>query len=187
MAKGSANFRYFILGLLAKRTMSGYDIRRFLKSLGWLLGNPSFSMIYPALHALRQDELVTVEVVPHPSRPARKIYTITEVGKQALEQWIAQPPPSCVGLRAFIMHLILAGDSSRVGLGAHLRQRHQVAAAQHSALEKAVEGLSEQASLGEQMAIEYGLTLAGAELAWLEKKLAQWSVDSEMDPSEKTT
>jgi DNA-binding PadR family transcriptional regulator len=176
-----------MLGLLVKRAMSGYDIRRFLKSLGWLLGTPSFSMIYPALHALHQDGLVTVEVVPHPSRPARKIYTITEAGKQALQEWIAQPPPSSVGIRAFIMHLILAGVSTRVGLVAHLTQRRKVAAAQQSALEQAVEELGEQASLGEHMAIEYGLTLAHAELAWLEEKLAQLSMDSETDPSEKTT
>ena len=187
MARDGATFRYFILGLLTKRAMSGYDIRRFLKSLGWLLGNPSFGTIYPALHALLQDDLVTVEVVPHPSRPARKIYTITEAGKQALQEWIAQPPPSRIGTRAFIMHLILAGDSTRVGLVAHLQQRRQVAAAQHSALEQAVEELGEQASLGEHMAIEYGLTLASAELAWLEDNWAQLSTDSETDPSEKTT
>jgi DNA-binding PadR family transcriptional regulator len=187
MAKGSANFRYFILGLLFKRAMSGYDIRRFLKSLGWLLGNPSFSVIYPALHALLKDDLVSVEVVPHPSRPARKIYTITEVGKRALQEWIAQPPPSSIGIRAFIMHLILAGDSSRAGLVAHLQRRREVTAAQHSALEQAVKELGEQASLGEHMAIEYGLRIASAEMAWLEDKLAQLSTDSEMDPSEKTT
>lgn len=187
MARGSANFRYFVLSLLVKRAMSGYDIRRFLKTLGWLLGNPSFGMIYPALHALLQDDLVTVEVVPHPSRPARKIYTITEAGKQALQEWIAQSPPSSIGMRAFIMHLILVGGFTRVGLVAHLQQRREVAAAQHSALEQAVEELGEQVSLGERMAIEYSSTIASAELAWLEDKLAQLSMDSETDPSEKLT
>ena len=82
MAKSSVNFRHFILGLLSRRSMSGYDIRRLLRSLGWLLGNPSFGTIYPALHALLKDGLVTVEVVPHPSRPPRKIYTITGAGRR---------------------------------------------------------------------------------------------------------
>ena len=179
MARGSASFRYFILGLLVRRAMSGYDIRRFLKSLGWLLGNPSFGAIYPALHTLLQDDLVTVEVVPHPSRPARKIYTITEAGKQALQEWIAQPPPSSIGMRAFIMHLILAGDFTRTGLIARLEQRREVAATQFSTLEQAVEELGEKASLGEHMAIEYGLTISSAELTWLEDKLAQLTTDSE--------
>jgi DNA-binding PadR family transcriptional regulator len=167
--------------------MSGYDIKRFLQSLGWLLGNPSFGTIYPALHALHQDDLVTVEVVPHPSRPARKIYAITEAGRQALQEWTAQPLPSSTGIKAFIMHLILAGGSSRSGLAVYLRQRREVAAERHAALEQAVEALSEQGSLGEQAAIEYGLAIANAELAWLEGKLAQLSTDSETDPSRKTT
>jgi DNA-binding PadR family transcriptional regulator len=184
MAKGGVTFRYFILGLLFRRAMSGYDIRRFLKSLGWLIGSPSFGTIYPALHALLKDDLVTVEVVPHPSRPARKIYTITEAGRQFLQNWIVQPRPSNLGIRTFIMHLILAGDSSRDGLVAHLKQRQEVTAAQQSALEQAVQELGEQASLGEHLAIEYGLTIARAELAWLESQLAQLSADPDMDPSQ---
>jgi hypothetical protein len=85
------------------------------------------------------------------------------------------------------MHLILAGSSARVGVVAHLQQRHEVAAAHHSALECAVEELGEQASLGEHLAIEYGLRIASAELAWLEDKLAQLSTDSGTDPLGKTT
>ncbi len=77
MARGSTSFRHFILGLLTKRSMSGYDIRGLLRSLGWLFGNPSFGTIYPTLHALLRDGLVTVEVVPHPNRSAHRIYTIT--------------------------------------------------------------------------------------------------------------
>ena len=186
MPKGSTNFRYFILGLLVKRSMSGYDIRRLLRSLGWLLGNPSFGTIYPALHALLEDGLVTVEVVPHPSRPARKIYTITQTGKQVLQEWAAQPPPSNSGLRAFTMHLILAGNATQAGFAAHLRKRQEVVVAHYSALEQSVEELGEQASQGEVLAIEYGLAVASAELTWLEDKLAQLSMDPEADPSEAT-
>jgi DNA-binding PadR family transcriptional regulator len=187
MARSSVSFRHFILGLLTKRSMSGYDIRRLLRSLGWLLGNPSFGTIYPALHALLEDGLVTVEVVPHPSRPPRKIYTITEAGRQTLQNWVAQPPPSSTGLRAFIMHLILAGDSTSDGLIGHLRQRQDAVAAHRSALEQAVEGLGEQASAGELVAIEYGLAIANAELTWLEGKLDQLSTETGIGPSEEAT
>ena len=187
MAKSSVSFRHFILGLLTKRSMSGYDIRRLLRSLGWLLGNPSFGTIYPALHALLEDGLVTVEVVPHPSRPARKIYTITEAGRQVLQKWIPQSPSLSIGIRAFIMRLILAGDSTSDGLNEHLRQRQEAVAAHHSALEQAIEELGEQASAGELVAIEYGLAIANAELAWLEGKLNQLSTEMETNPSAEAT
>jgi DNA-binding PadR family transcriptional regulator len=187
MAKSGVSFRHFILGLLVKRSMSGYDIRRLLRSLGWLLGNPSFGTIYPALHALLEDGLVTVEVVPHPTRPPRKIYTITEDGERSVQEWVAQNPPSSIGLRSFIMHLILAGNSARGGLTAHLRQRQEAVATHHTALEQAVEELGEQAGLGEVTAIEYGLSIASAELAWLEDKLGQLSAETEADPSKEGT
>jgi len=71
---------FYLLGLLARWPMSGYDIKRFLKGLGWLVDSPSFGSLYPALHALLESGLVTVEVVPHHDKPPRKIYTITEKG-----------------------------------------------------------------------------------------------------------
>jgi DNA-binding PadR family transcriptional regulator len=187
MAKSGVSFRHFILGLLVKRSMSGYDIRRLLGSLGWLLGNPSFGTIYPALHALLQDGLVTVEVVPHPTRPPRKIYTIAEAGRRSVQEWVAQNSPSSIGLRSFMMYLILAGNSNRGGLTAHLRQRQEAVAAHHSALEQAVEELGEQAGLGELAAIEYGLSIASAELDWLEGKLGQLPTGTETSPSEEGT
>ena len=188
MAKSGVSFRHFILGLLVKRSMSGYDIRRLLRGLDWLLGNPSFGTIYPALHALLQDGLVTVEVVPHPTRPPRKIYTITEDGRRTVQEWVAQNPPSGIGLRSFIMHLILAGNSTRDSLTAHLRQRQEAVAAHHAALEQVVEELGEQqVGLGEIAAIEYGLSIASAELAWLEGKLGELSTETGTDPSEEAT
>lgn len=187
MANSSVNFRRVILGLLSKRSMSGYDIRRLLRSLGGLLGNPSFGTIYPALHALLNDGLVTVEVIPHASRPPRKIYTITETGKQALRGWAVRPLSSSIGLRSFIMNLILAGDAIPDGLTALFRKRLEAVAAYRSALEQVNDELAGQASQGELAAIEYALAIGHAELAWLECKLGQLLTEAEVDPSEKVT
>ena len=177
MTKGSESFRYFILGLLAQEPMSGYDIRRFLKSLDWLLGNPSFGSIYPALHALLEDGLVTVEVVSRPDKPPRKIYAITETGKQALQDWVAKPAATNSSLKAFVMQMILVGDFSQVGIISHLRQRREMVAANHLALEQTIQGMGKRASLGQRLALEYGLATAGAELDWLDNTLALMSSD----------
>ena len=179
MTTGSQSFRYFILGLLAQQPMSGYDIGCFQKSLDWLLGSPSFGAIYPALHALLGDGLVSVEVVSRPDKPLRKIYTITKSGHQALEEWVAQPTASNMTLKAFIMQLILVGDFAQVGLAAHLQQRREMVAANHSALEQTAVELGAQASEGQRLAMEYGLAMASAELAWLDSRMDQLVVDPE--------
>jgi PadR family transcriptional regulator AphA len=173
-AKG---IRHFILGLLTRQPMSGYDIKRFLKNLSWLIDVPSFGSLYPSLHALLKDGLVTMEVVARQDRPPRKIYTITEAGEEILRAWLSQPSEPNASLKKFIMRLALADQLSQVGLLAHLEQRRAHIAVQKVDLEQATaEG--ENADLGERLMLDYELSLAAAELAWLDSTLARLSQPS---------
>jgi PadR family transcriptional regulator AphA len=170
--------RHFILGLLAQEPMSGYDIKRFLKSLSWLVDSPSFGTLYPTLHALLEDALVTMEVVPGEGRPPRKIYTITDAGRRALQRWMDQPVDSDASLKAFVMRLTLANHLSPAGLRAHLEQRRAQVAAHRLALEQAVEAMDEDIDVGERLTLDYGLSLATAELVWLDRTLARLAQSS---------
>jgi PadR family transcriptional regulator AphA len=175
---GTKGIRHLILGLLTQEPMSGYDIKRFLKSLSWLIDVPSLGSLYPSLHALLRDGLVTVEVVARQDRPPRKIYTITEAGEKVLQAWLSRPAESDVSLKKFVLRLILAGQLSQVGLLAHLEQRRARVAAQKTILEQAVEDKDENADLGVRLMLDYGLSLATAELAWLDSTLARLSQPS---------
>jgi PadR family transcriptional regulator AphA len=177
MATSNAGFRYFTLGLLAHQPMSGYDIRRFLKSLEWLIGSPSFGIIYPALHALLEDGLVTMEVASRPDKPPRKIYSITEAGRQALLEWVDQPPASNANLKAFIMRLIPVGSSAHAGLIVHLQQRRAQVLAHQADLERIIADWAEGVDWGQRLAVDYGLAVASAELAWLDKVLVRLSTE----------
>jgi PadR family transcriptional regulator AphA len=174
----SANgIRYFVLGLLTRQPMSGYDIKRFLKNLSWLVDVPSLGSLYPSLHTLLKDGLVTMEVVARQDRPPRKIYAITAAGEEALRAWLSQPSEPNASLKKFVMRLALAGRLSQVGLLAHLEQRRAHIAAQKVNLEQAIaEG--ENADLGEHLMLDYELNLAAAELAWLDSTLARLSQPS---------
>jgi DNA-binding PadR family transcriptional regulator len=155
--------------------MSGYDIKRFLKQLSWLINGPSFGSLYPALHALLEVGLVTVEVIPRQDKPPRKIYTITQAGEQALQEWLDQPIATDVSLKAFLMRLMLAGNLSRDGLIAHLRQRHTQVATHQLSLQQTAEAMDESVYLGDRLTLDYGLTVAAAELAWLDRTLGRLS------------
>ena len=187
MASLTVSFRYFILGLLAQQPMSGYDIRRFLQSLGWLLGSPSFGAIYPALHALANDGLVLVDVVSRPDKPLRKIYTITQAGRQALGEWVARPVEPGVKLKSFIMQLILVGDFAQPALVEHLQQRRETVSLHHSTLEQTIQDLGDRANAGQRLALEYGLATSAAELDWLDTALARFCASSEAGRAEPTT
>lgn len=177
-AKG---IRHFILGLLTRQPMSGYDIKRFLKNLSWLIDVPSLGSLYPSLHALLKDGLVTMEVVARQDRPPRKIYSITEAGEEALQAWLSRPSEPNASLKKFIMRLALAGQLSQVGLLAHLEQRRARVAAQKVNLEQAIEAEDADADLGEHLMLDYELSLAAAELAWLDSTLVRLSQSSLSD------
>jgi hypothetical protein len=63
-----------------------------------------------------------------------------------------------------------------VGLLAHLEQRRARVAAHKMTLEQANE--AKGADLGERLMLDYGLSLAAAELAWLDSTLARLSQPS---------
>jgi DNA-binding PadR family transcriptional regulator len=152
--------------------MSGYDIKCFLKGLSWLIGSPSSGSLYPVLRTLREEGLVTVEIVPGVDRPPRKIYSIEETGQRALQAWIEQPISSELALKAFVMRLLLAGNFPPASLAAYLRQRRTQVATQQADLVRMTETLHTGTDLGLNLALNYGLELASAEMAWLDSTLA---------------
>lgn len=175
MTAGTVGLRYLILGLFAQQPMSGYDIKRVFKGLNWLVGSPSSGSLYPILKTLRQEGLVSLQVVPGLDRPPRKIYSITQAGWQALQAWLDQPAGSNVPLKAFVMRLLLADSFSPSLLMAHMLHRRAQVADQQAALRDMSTALDRDSSLGQHLALDYGLALATAELAWLDDALGDLS------------
>jgi PadR family transcriptional regulator AphA len=172
MAAETTSLRHFILGLLDRRPMSGYDIKCLFRRLNWLIGNSSFGSIYSTLHALLEDDLVSVQAVHHPDKPSKKVYSINEKGRRTLQHWIERPVTEEASLRSFAMHLLLATSLTNQGLTAHLRQRHVQVASHRTMLEEML-GKPGEKDAGKRLVCEYGLAMANAELDWLESALGQ--------------
>lgn len=164
MAGHPISIRTFILGLLTQQPMSGYDIKRFLKSLSWLIGSPSFGSLYPALRALLEEELVTVDVMPREGKPPRKIYNVTEAGRHAFGEQAGRCVVADVSLKTFVMYLILSDSLSIAELLACLRRRRDQVAVHLESVQHALAHVEHQ-----QLALDYGLAMAEAELAWLDE------------------
>ncbi|MFC2036394.1 PadR family transcriptional regulator [Chloroflexota bacterium] len=171
----TVSLRHFVLGMLARQPMSGYDIKRLLKSFGWLISGPSFGSLYPTLRDLLEQGLVAVEVMPSQEKPPRKIYSITAAGSQALQVWMEQPIGDSASLKAFVMRLLLAGNLSDNRLATDVQRRREQVAGYRVALEQMVRGMEEETDVGQRLALNYGLALARSELAWLDGALEQLS------------
>ena len=82
---------YVILAGLIRMPRSGYDLSRWMQretSHFFAIGHSS---IYPALARMEREGLVRYEVVPSERGPQRKVYSITEVGREALLCWVGEP------------------------------------------------------------------------------------------------
>jgi DNA-binding PadR family transcriptional regulator len=168
------NYRYFVLGLLARQPMSGYDIKCCFENFGWLIHGPSFGSLYPTLHTLLEDGNLTVEVIEGDSGLSRKVYTITEAGRQDLKKWVEESMDDDTCLKTFLMRLMVADNLSREALLTHLEQRRSQVADYQTDLEQiGDEAAGNGKELGEHLALDYGRVLAAAETVWLDRKLAQ--------------
>jgi PadR family transcriptional regulator, regulatory protein AphA len=84
-------FRGALLGLIAHRPMSGYDLAKVFDSTLANVWSAKHSQIYPELMTMLDDGVV--EVRDAGSR-GRKEYAITDRGRQELVAWLASALPT---------------------------------------------------------------------------------------------
>ncbi len=83
---------YALLGLLARKPASGYDIGKWLRVDGRFLGRrPSMTPIYRALAKLSELGWVESIINPRDAAPDAKVHHLTPAGRQALVDWAKSP------------------------------------------------------------------------------------------------
>ena len=79
-----------ILGLLAHRPRSGYDIKAVVDRSTRFFWAASYGQIYPELSRLEAEGLIDGEDSPN-GRRARRVYRLTTAGRAALVEWLNGP------------------------------------------------------------------------------------------------
>jgi len=86
--------RTLCLGILSMGDASGYEIKKRLEGPFRHFYDASFGSIYPALARLQQDALVNCTLEAQESRPDRKVYSLTPLGRLTLvKELTAEPGP----------------------------------------------------------------------------------------------
>lgn len=83
---------YAILGFLNYQPMTGYDLKKVFDDSVRHFWYADQSQIYRTLNRLHEQKLVEKQVVEQDNRPDRKIYFITDKGKEALQKWLVSQP-----------------------------------------------------------------------------------------------
>ncbi len=99
------NLGYAILSALTRKPCSGYELAEYLD----IMWPAKHSQIYPMLTKLEQKGFSEHKRVEQTGKPNKKIYSITEKGKEALEKWIANSPPDISNRDDFLIKVYSIG------------------------------------------------------------------------------
>ena len=76
-----------ILGLLAHKPFSGYDMKRVVDRSTRFFWAGSYGQIYPELRRLEREGLIEGEDAPNGGR-TRRVYRLTAAGRDTLREWL---------------------------------------------------------------------------------------------------
>ena len=82
------------LGMLTDGPASGYDMKKCFESSFGHFFPAGYGSIYPALATLARNGMVEFEEVPQEGKPDRKVYSITDKGRDELRKGLGNTDPS---------------------------------------------------------------------------------------------
>jgi PadR family transcriptional regulator, regulatory protein AphA len=171
-------FEQALLGMISLQPSTGYDLKRRFATTSLGVYQPSSGALYPALERLERRGLLTSQALPQAAhgRPRRR-YQLTDDGRQAHLDWLRQPiAPETVAqdlglhlLRFVMMPQVLPADAV-VGFLTSLRA---ALAGLVGALERQAGAIDAAADPYPALAVEHGLAVHRASLAWAEQAIAR--------------
>lgn len=82
------------LGMLTGGDASGYDLKKEFESSFGHFFPAGYGSIYPALATLARNGMVEFEEIPQDGKPDRKVYSITDKGREELMRGLQNENPS---------------------------------------------------------------------------------------------
>lgn len=164
------DIRTLCLGILSLGDATGYEIKKLVAEGSFsFFSEASYGSIYPALTKLTDDGLITCRSESQDGRPDKKVYSLTEDGRGALEDSLAKSPKPDKNRSEFLAALLFAEQVAPHRTSDLIEERcthHRTQIAQLEALLEAEDGAASQ------FVIAYGLAMQKAALAFLEDNRA---------------
>jgi DNA-binding PadR family transcriptional regulator len=169
---------YTILGCLTIEPMSGYDVKRFLERSVVHFWSESYGQIYPALDQLEDEGLVEGREEPGERGRPKRVYRITEEGREELRRWLRQPAEPVTpryehSLKLFFGHNV----GPRASLG-HIHRLREQATEALAAYREWEDRLEEQTTENPDSPFPYWLVVLRGGIRYAEM-VREWCDESE--------
>lgn len=166
-----------ILVSLAERPATGYEIgQQFDRSIGHFW-QATHQQIYRTLKKLHTDGLVTYRDIPQDGRPDKKVYTVSDTGRDLLRDWVSSPTPLHPLRSDLGVKLRGAEHGDLAAVIGELKAHRDEAVAQYDLYRRFELDYPEPESLTGRRLHQYlvlrgGLTMAKATVDWCDETLA---------------
>jgi PadR family transcriptional regulator AphA len=166
-----------ILGMLAARPRSGYEIKQLVDSSARFFWAASYGQIYPELRRLEEAGLIAGADSSQGARQ-RTVYRLTAAGRRAARAWIARPPEVFETRDEGLLELFFAGSIEPARTGEIARERAATSRAKAAELRSIAEAVEEtgrpdgpeaQPDGGSLMVLRYGIEMNEWTAEWFER------------------
>ncbi|MEW5946231.1 MAG: PadR family transcriptional regulator [bacterium] len=157
-----------VLGLLFDSPRTGYEIKRFYSETIMNFWNVSDGQLYPTLRRMREDGLVSMEVVPQANTADKHVYSITAEGKAAFTEWLKQPVLKFQEMKEpFLMKMFFFDRLSRDEVANHLRTQLDLHYTMMDEFRKVEETYRDTLTDYQKLIAEVGLIYMEFRILWL--------------------
>jgi PadR family transcriptional regulator AphA len=166
-----------ILGMLAARPRSGYEIKQLVDSTARFFWAASYGQIYPELKKLEQAGLIAGDDSSTGARQ-RTTFKLTAAGRRAAREWIRTPPEVLETRDEGLLKLFFAGSIDPKRAAEIARERASASrakAAQLRAIWDAIdeagepEGPAAEPDIGSMTVLRYGIEASEWAAEWFER------------------
>ncbi|MFC5699657.1 PadR family transcriptional regulator [Cohnella faecalis] len=149
---------YGLLSLLSLNPQSGYDLMHRIQPF-W---PAKHSQIYPLLSCLEKEGLVQFETVAQTDKPDKKVYSVTESGRDALRKWLSEPTDAPALRDALMLKIFCISLSNPDAARALIEERAGYYRCKLDIFKEKLETIREKASLEEEDAPVFGSPYFGS-------------------------
>jgi DNA-binding PadR family transcriptional regulator len=175
-----------LLGFIAARPRSGYEIKQLVDLSTRFFWAASYGRIYPELKRLEEQGLIAGADASRGAR-SRTVYKLTAKGRKVAEDWISSPPEVYELRDEGLLKLFFAEtlDPARAPeIAREQAARHATIAAELRSLEQSVAAAKAQApkysdDVGSDAVLEFGIALNQFAADWFERKSLELSKTKE--------
>jgi len=173
MRSRSESLEFALLGLLSQGPLHGYELRKRMIAIYGPFRALSFSVLYPQLHRMLEDQLIEESVSDSGglSRRSRIVYAITKAGKKRFDELTHSSGPEAWDDESFEVRFAFFGPTPKNNrlaiLEGRLRRLSEKAAILRNELEKSPAGIDKYLSEWRRHSLES----SEREIAWLEEMI----------------